>query len=141
MATRSKGTVVKLSTYYAAVALIAAMPAQAETYKTKLVEPLNGVVACKWARDRWITVISSSCDDFKPPARIAIGETFQANGKTKTIKVIFADRMEKDIPELKLRAGDWTCVAAESVSDIPVMSGKKDHTGTWLWIASCRPVE
>lgn len=131
----------RIGMFAAAALLFAGAMAHAKEYKAKLVEPINGVIACNWARDRLITVISSSCEGFKPPARVALGETFQANGKTKTIKVIFANQMEKDLPELKLRAGDWTCVAAESVSDIPVMSGKKEHTGTWLWIASCRPVE
>lgn len=124
-----------------AALLLVPTATHAETFKAKHVEPINGTVACNWARDRLITVISGPCEGFKPPAQVRLGETFEANGKTKTIKVIFADRIEKDMPSLKLRAGDWTCVAGEGVSDIPGMSGKKDHTGTWLYIASCRPVE
>jgi hypothetical protein len=137
----SGGILVRVFVLAAAAALCAVQLAHAETYKVKVVEPIDGVLKCNWARDRLITVVSSSCDDFKRPARVALGETFQANGKSKTIRVIFADRMEKDIPDLKLKAGDWTCVAAETVGDIPVMSGKSEHTGTWLWIAKCRPVE
>lgn len=124
-----------------AALLLASSVVHAETYKAKRVEPINGAVACNWARDRLITVISGPCESFKPPAQVHLGETFEANGATRTIKVIFADRIEKDMPSLKLRAGDWTCVAAEAVSDIPVMSGKKDQTGTWLYIASCRALE
>ena len=124
-----------------ATLLLASSAVHAETFKAKRVEPINGVVECKWARDRLITVISGPCEGFKPPTQVRLGEPFEANGKTKTIKVIFADRIEKDMPSLKLRAGDWTCVAAEGVSDIPTMSGKKDHTGTWLYIASCKPLE
>jgi hypothetical protein len=123
------------------LAMFGATEACAETFKAKAVEPIAGEVACKWARDRLITLISGPCENYKPPVRVRLGETFQANGKARTIKVIFADRIEKNMPELNLRAGDWTCVAAEAVSDIPVMSGKKDHTGTWLYIAKCRPLE
>ena len=67
---------------------------------------------------------------------------FAANhGKTKTITVILANPVSKDIPTLGLKAGDVTCTAAESVANIPGVSGKREHTGTWLYIAKCRPIE
>lgn len=75
------------------------------------------------------------------PQSVEVDETFQANGKTKKIKVVFANKVEKDIPSLNLRAGEWTCTEAETAGDIPLLSGKSQHTGTWLYISKCKPVE
>jgi hypothetical protein len=124
-----------------AFSLLLVASAQAELFKAARVEALDGKVRCIWARDRLITVISGPCDDYTPPRQVRIGETFQANGKTKTITVILADRVSKDLPTLGLKAGDFTCTAAESAANIPSVSGKREHTGTWLYIAKCRPVE
>ena len=115
--------------------------AQAETLKVTRVETIDGNMRCLWARDRLVTVISGPCDNFVPPRQVRIGETFQANGKTKTINVIQADRVSKDLPTLGLKAGDVTCTAAESAANIPSGSGKREHTGTWLYIAKCKAVE
>lgn len=125
----------------ATILLVLPGTASAETYKAKRVEALDGKVDCKWARDRLITVISGPCEDYKAPAEVHLGSTFQANGKTKTIKVIAATQMEKDIPEMKYKAGDWYCAAAESIDDIPGFSNKREHTGTWLYVAKCKPLE
>ena len=116
-------------------------PVQAGMRKAKYVEAIDGSVQCIWARDRLITKITGPCDAFTPPRQVRIGETFQANGKTKTINVILADRAEKDFPTLGLKAGDFTCTAAESAANIPSVSGKREHTGTWLYIAKCKPIE
>lgn len=124
-----------------ALAILFPTIAYGQTYKARKVEALDGTVACNWARDRLITLISGPCEGFVAPQKVEVGGTFQANGKTKTINVIFANKIEKDMPTLKLRAGEWTCTAAESTSDIPVVSGKNQHTGTWLYISKCRPVE
>lgn len=124
-----------------AFSLLLAGSAQAELFKVARVEALDGKVRCNWARDRLITVISGPCDDYTPPRQVRVGETFQANGKTKTIAVILADRVSTDLPTLGLKAGDFTCTAAESAANIPSVSGKREHTGTWLYIAKCKPVE
>jgi hypothetical protein len=124
-----------------AAVLCMPIPATAETYKAKYVMALDGVVDCKWARDRFITVISGPCEDYKAPSEVRLGATFQANGKTKTIKVIAATQIEKDYPELKFKKGDWYCAAAESAADIPSLSRKSEHTGTWLYIGKCKPLE
>ncbi len=124
-----------------ALSLLLPAAAQAESFKATRVEALDGKVRCAWARDRLITVISGPCDDYTPPRQVRVGETFQANGKTKTITVILADRIAKDIPTLGLKVGDVTCTAAESAANIPGVSGKREHTGTWLYIAKCKPIE
>jgi hypothetical protein len=137
-----EGTSFRTKAIVAAIVMAAVLPigVQAQTTKVKQVEALDGVVNCLWARDRLITVISGPCANYTPPRQVRVGETFQANGKTKTINVIQAHRIEKDMPTLKLKAGDWTCAAAESERDIPSGSGN-EHTGTWLYIAKCRPME
>jgi hypothetical protein len=124
-----------------AVSLLLPIVASGEKFKANRVEAIDGVIKCNWARDRLITVISGPCDDFTPPRQVRIGETFQANGKTKTINVIIADQAEKGMPSIGLRAGDWVCTAAESSTDIPGFSNVRDHTGTWLFIAKCNPIE
>lgn len=129
-----------LSVFIVAMVL-SPLSARGEMFKAKRVDALDGKVKCLWARDRLITTISGPCENYTPPQHIRIGETFQANGKAKTIKVIIADRVEKDLPSLALKAGDWTCTAADSESNLPGLSGKREHTGTWLYIAKCRPVE
>lgn len=115
--------------------------AHGETIRSSWVEALDGKVKCIWARDRIVTVRSGPCKNFVPPRQVRMGETFQANGKIKTIGIVTASRMDKDIPQLGLKSGDWTCTAAESPSDIPEFSGKRDHTGTWLYVAKCKPLE
>ena len=115
--------------------------AQAESFKATRVEVIDGSVRCIWARDRLITVISGPCGDYTPPRQVRVGETFRANGYTKTINLILADRISKDLPTLGLKAGDVTCTAAESAANIPGVSGKREHTGTWLYIAKCNPIE
>jgi hypothetical protein len=40
-----------------------------------------------------------------------------------------------------LKAGDWTCTAADPASAIPTVSGKREHTGTWLYIGECRLID
>jgi hypothetical protein len=125
----------------ACIALFVTSIAIAQTFNANQVQSLDQDIKCNWARDRIITLISGPCESYVPPKEIRIGETFSANGKVKKINVIFADRVEKDFPRLKLKVGDWTCTAAESVSDIPGHSGKKDHTGTWLYVQKCQPLK
>jgi hypothetical protein len=132
-----------MKTWIALVAVALALPVtvHGETVSASRVEALDGNIKCNWARDRLITVISGPCEDYTPPRQVRMGETFKANGKTKTINIVIADRIEKDMPRLGLRAGDWTCMAAESQTDVPGFSGKQDHTGTWLYIGKCKPLE
>lgn len=125
------------------IAVAAALPSslQAQSYRATRVAAIDGIVNCHWARDRLITVISGPCEDFVPPKEVRIGATFRANGKTKTINVILADRATKDMPSVGMKAGDWMCSAAESLADIPTAASTGDHTGTWLNIPKCKPLE
>lgn len=100
---------------------------------------LDGVVACFRARNLIITTTTGPCADYTPPHQVRVGETFLANGDTKTINVIIANRANQDMPDLGIRAGQWVCSAAESLEDIP-LADESDHTGTWLYIAHCQPL-
>jgi hypothetical protein len=66
------------------------------------------------------------CEGFTPPAKVALGETFSADGKNRKIGIIRAAQVE----------GDWICVAAETLEDIPMDKGRDR---TWLAIVKCKP--
>jgi len=80
------------------LALVPVPNVNAETRRAKRVQAIDGQTRCVWARDRFVTVISGPCDKYTPPRELRVGETFQANGKVKTINVILADRITKDLP-------------------------------------------
>ena len=100
---------------------------------------LDGVVKCFRAGDFIVAKTTGPCVDYTPPREIRIGATFQANGDTKTIRVIVANRATEDVPDLGVRAGQWICSAAESLDQMPLVN-ESGHTGTWLYIANCLPV-
>jgi hypothetical protein len=100
---------------------------------------VDGVVACFRARNFFITATTGPCYDYTPPRQVRVGETFLANGSTKTIRVIVASRAAQDMPDLGIRAGQWSCSAAESLEDMP-LTDESGHTGTWLYIAQCQPI-
>ena len=75
------------------------------------------------------------CEGFTPPPKLAVGETFSAEGKTRQIGIIRAVQFEKDMAQ-GIKKGDWICVAAESSGDIPV---DQSRDRTWLTIIKCQP--
>lgn len=115
--------------------------ATAEMVRANEVASLDEDIRCLWARNRIIFTKSGPCDDFKKPSQIKVGESFEANGKKKVIGIVIAERFDRDIKQMGLRRGEWYCLAAESAADIPSLSGKKDHTGTWIYIAKCQPIK
>ena len=50
---------------------------------------------------------------------MALGEKFTADGKTRQIGIIRAAQNEKDMAQ-GMKKGDWICIAAETLEDIPV---------------------
>ena len=75
------------------------------------------------------------CEGFTPPPKMAVGETFSAEGKTRQIGIIRAAQVEKDLAQ-GIKKGDWICVAAETLADIPV---DESRDRTWLTITKCQP--
>jgi hypothetical protein len=100
---------------------------------------VDGVVACFRARDLLITTTTGPCADYTPPRQVRVGETFRENGGTKIIRVIVASRASEDMPDIGIKAGQWSCSAAESIEDMP-LTDESGHTGTWLYIAQCQPI-
>jgi len=64
-----------------------------------------------------------------PPPKVAVGEKFVAEGKSRQIGVIQAHQAADDMPTYGIKKGDWICVAAETLEDIPV---DQSRDRTWL---------
>jgi len=114
--------------------------AQAAERTAKEVTAADGVIKCITAESGWLFSSSGLCKDFEPPQRIAVGETFKANGEVIQIGVITVRELKKDIKwgDIEIKKGT-KCSAARSLSDLP--NGKDDHEGTWLHIADCAVIE
>jgi hypothetical protein len=127
-----------LSTTFLMALLSLPIVALAQITRVRSAVALDGVVVCFRARDPIITATTGPCSKYTPPRQVRVAETFVANGDTKTIKVIVADRAEQDMPELGIKLGQWSRSAAESVEDIP-LADENGRTGTWLCNAHCQP--
>jgi hypothetical protein len=81
---------------------------------------------------------TAPCSDFKPPAKVAIDESFSAEGLRRTIRLIVATRAEEDYNELPNRSvekAQYSCVAAETHEDL----GEGQAHRIWLFIPRCVP--
>jgi hypothetical protein len=125
----------------AAIVILAATPslASAGDVRAQAVAATDGKISCFSHRNWLITTVSGPCDSFTPPATLALGETFVADGKTQQIGVIIANQAEKDMLThgMDIRKGEWTCVAAETLGDLP---SDEERDRTWLYIRKCQPV-
>ena len=97
-------------------------PAAAQDVQVQSVVAIDGKVVCSQMK----TGATRPCEEFTPPPKVAVGETFSADGKTRQIGVIRAAQVK----------GNWICVAAETPEDIPV---DKSRDRTWLAILKCKP--
>ena len=101
-------------------------------YVLQSVVAIDGKVGCFSQSEIGAT---SLCDGFTPPPKVAIGESFTTDGKTRKIGVIRAYQADRDmLPDIK--KGEWICVAAETLEDIPM---DKSRNRTWLSIRKCQP--
>ena len=107
----------------AALLQAATSPTAAQEVQVQSVVAIDGKVVCSQMKSRGAT---SPCEEFTPPPKVAVGETFSADGKTRQIGIIRAAQVK----------GDWICVAAETLEDIPV---DKSRNRTWLAILKCKP--
>jgi len=124
-----------LATFFLSIPIVAL----AQMIRVNSAAALDGVVVCFRARNFIITTTTGPCDDYTPPRQVRVGATFLANGNTKVIHVIVANRASQDMPDLGIRAGQWSCSAAESLDDMP-LADEGSHSGTWLYIAHCQPI-
>jgi hypothetical protein len=106
----------------AAVLAAATSPTAAQDVPVQSVVAIDGKVDCVQMK----TGTTRPCEGFTPPPKVAVGETFSIDGKTRQIGIIRA---------AKLEAG-WICVAAETLADIPV---DESRDRTWLTILKCQP--
>ena len=107
----------------AALLTAATSPTAAQEVEVQSVVAIDGEAACVQMKTGGAT---RPCEGFKPPSKVAVGETFDADGKTRQIGIIRAAQVE----------GNWICIAAETSEDIPV---DKSRDRTWLSILKCKP--
>ena len=121
---------------FAMAALVAAtMLAAAQDFQVQSVVAIDGKVDCL-AYMKGVTPPANPCAGFTPPPKVAVGEKFVAEGKSRQIGVIQAHQAEDDMPNYGIKKGDWICVAAETLEDIPV---DQSRDRTWLRIPKCQP--
>jgi hypothetical protein len=112
----------RLALFLAALLAAATSPTAAQDVEVQSVVAIDGKVDCLQMK----AGTSRSCEEFTPPPKVALGETFSADGKSRKIGIIRAAQVE----------GNWICVAAETSEEIPV---DKSRDRTWLTILKCRP--
>jgi hypothetical protein len=130
---RARTKTIATIAYIGIIALLAAAtsPTTAQDVQVQSVVAIDGKVDCLQIK----TGATHPCEGFTPPPKVAVGETFSADGKTRQIGIIRAVQFEKDMAQ-GIKKGDWICVAAETLEDLPV-----DESGnrTWLTIIKCQP--
>ena len=107
--------------------------------RAEAVAAIDGEVRCLSHRSWLITSVSGPCKTFSRPAKVALGETFVADGQTRRIGVIIANQAEEDMLTygMDIRKGEWTCIAAETLDDVP---SEEERDRTWLYIRKCEPL-
>jgi hypothetical protein len=103
------------------------------------VRALDGKILCLAHHELIVTESSGPCDGYTPPLKVAVGESFSADGKKRTIGVIQATQMDKDFKDtgIDIKKGEWFCVAAETDADLDV---EHNSSALWLYIPKCQPL-
>jgi hypothetical protein len=83
--------------YIGIIALLAAAtsPTAAQDVQVQSVVAIDGKVDCLQMK----TGATHPCEGFTPPPKLAVGETFSADGKTRQIGIIRAVQFEKDMTQ------------------------------------------
>ena len=120
--------------YIGIAALVAAAtsPTAAQNVQVQSVVAIDGKVDCLQMK----TGATGPCEGLKPPPKVAAGETFSAGGNVRKIGVILAHQAENDVQPHGITKGEWICVAAETLEDIPT---DQSRDRTWLRIRKCQP--
>ena len=118
--------------------------ASAQDFQVQSVVAIDGKVNCL----AYMKLTAQPCAEFTPPPKVAVGEKFFADGKTREIGVIRAHQAEDDMQAYGIKKGDWICVAAETLEDIPVDQSRDRIPRSlhrtpfpkyWLRIPKCQP--
>jgi hypothetical protein len=107
-------------------------------YRVSKVQPL-GEIRCNFHDEGSSRSSTEPCLDFKPPAKVAIGESFSAEGLRRTIRFIVATEVEKDyqVPNWSIKKGQYFCVAAETTDDLAEGQAHR----VWLFIPRFIPAQ
>jgi len=101
---------------------------------------LSGKIDCHTKTNYVITTVSKNCENFVPPARVAINEKFSAEGREYTIRYIDAFQVDRDTENaqlgIRLRKGQWMCSASQEKKDL---GGKNKGSSLWLSLMDCAP--
>ena len=109
----------------AALLTAATSPTAAQDLPVQSVVAIDGKVDCLQMK----TGATRPCEGFTPPPKVAVGETFSAEGKTRQIGIIRAVQV----------AVDWICVAGETLEDTEDIPADKSRDRTWLAVMKCKP--
>jgi hypothetical protein len=124
-------TITYIGIAIAALLAAATSPTAAHDVQVQSVVAIDGKIDCLQMK----TGATHPCEGFTPPPKVAVGETFSADGKSRPIGIIRAAQVEKDLAQ-DIKKGDWICVAAETLEDVPV---DQSRDRTWLTILKCTP--
>jgi hypothetical protein len=116
----------------AALLTAATSPTAAQDVQVQSVVAIDGKVVCLQMK----AGATHPCEGFTPPPKLAVGETFSADGNARQIGVILAHQAEDELKPYGITKGEWICVAAETLEDLPV---NQIGDGTWLRILRCQP--
>jgi hypothetical protein len=100
------------------VALVAGFAigsAGAKDYRVSEIQAI-GEIRCNFHNEP----STEPCSDFKPPAKVAIGESFSAEGLRRVIRFVVATQVEEDYADRdrSIKKGQWFCRAAETSDDL-----------------------
>jgi len=130
----------KLGTALALAAFVLVRPALsiATDYSPQAVYALDGKVSCFVRNESFFSTSVGACNAFTPPRQVAVGATFVANGKQRTIGAIRAIQADEDwtYGNVAMKKGEWACSAGESETDV----ADSGHSALWLSIMKCQPM-
>jgi hypothetical protein len=108
----------------------------AKDFRVSEIRPI-GQVKCNFHNQDSALLATKPCSDFKPPAKVAVGEPFSAEGLHRVIRFIVANQAEEgyELPNWSIKKGEYFCLAAETVDDL----GAGQPHRIWLFIARCIP--
>jgi hypothetical protein len=102
--TMARSKAIPMIAYIGIAALLqaATSPTAAQEVQVQSVVAIDGKVNCSQMK----TGATRPCEEFTPPPKVAVGETFSADGKTRQIGIIRAAQVK----------GHWIRVAAETLA-------------------------
>jgi len=117
----------------ALVAGLAMGSAGAKDYRVSEIQAI-GEIRCNFHNEP----STQPCSDFKPPAKVVMGESFSAEGLRRVIRFVVATQVEEDFADRdrSVKKGQWFCMAAETSDDLV----EKQPHRVWLFIPRCVPV-